>query len=43
VKILKDNDAKYRDRDVMTDGNIVTGRDPKAASKYGQAVIKALK
>lgn len=43
VKILKDNAAKYRDKDVMVDGNIITGRDPNAANKYGQAVIKALK
>lgn len=43
VKLLKKNGAKYADRDVIREGKIVTGRDPKAATRFGEAVLEALK
>ncbi|WP_445476152.1 DJ-1/PfpI family protein [Methanococcoides methylutens] len=41
VRILKDKGAKHSDKGVITDGKIVTGRDPKSATEYGKAVLEA--
>ncbi|UGV40964.1 DJ-1/PfpI family protein [Methanococcoides orientis] len=41
VSILKDKGAKHKDKGVISDGKIVTGRDPKSAKEYGKAVLKA--
>lgn len=35
--------AKYSGNDVEIDDNIITGRDPSAAEKFGQAILNALK
>ncbi len=43
VKALKKNGAKYADEEVIREGKIITGRDPKAAKKFGEAVVEALK
>ncbi|MBP2029254.1 protease I [Methanohalophilus levihalophilus] len=43
IKALKKNGAKYEDTDVLREGKIVTGRDPKAAKKFGETVVEALK
>ncbi|MDK2892033.1 DJ-1/PfpI family protein [Methanohalophilus sp.] len=43
IKALKKNGAMYEDKDVIRDGRIVTGRDPKAAKKFGETVVEALK
>ncbi|MBC7086124.1 MAG: DJ-1/PfpI family protein [Methanomethylovorans sp.] len=34
--------GSYIDKDVVVDGNIVTGRDPKAAEKFGHAIVDLL-
>jgi protease I len=34
--------GQYQDTDVVADGNIVTARDPKAAEKFGHAIVKQL-
>ncbi|WP_135613076.1 DJ-1/PfpI family protein [Methanococcoides sp. AM1] len=41
VSILKEKGAKHKDKGVISDGKIVTGRDPKSATEYGKAVLKA--
>ncbi|SET05924.1 protease I [Methanococcoides vulcani] len=41
VSILKDKGAKHKDKGVISDGKIVTGRDPKSAKEYGKAVLEA--
>lgn len=43
VRILKEKGAKHKDKGVISDGNIVTGRDPKSAKEYGKTVLKAIK
>ncbi|KGK99548.1 hypothetical protein LI82_01990 [Methanococcoides methylutens] len=42
VRILKERGAKHKDKGVISDGKIVTGRDPKSAKEYGKAVLKAI-
>jgi protease I len=42
IKLLKKNGAKYEDMDVIREGKIVTGRDPKAAKLFGETVVEAL-
>ncbi|OPY24881.1 MAG: Intracellular protease 1 [Methanomethylovorans sp. PtaU1.Bin073] len=32
----------YTDKDVVVDGNIITARDPKAAEKFGHAIVDLL-
>lgn len=32
----------YTDKDVVVDGNIITARDPKAAEKFGHAIVEQL-
>ncbi|MGM0770653.1 MAG: DJ-1/PfpI family protein [Halobacteriota archaeon] len=43
VRILKEKGARHKDKGVISDGNIVTGRDPKSATEYGKEVLKAIK
>lgn len=43
IKALKKNGAKYEDKDVIREGKLVTGRDPRAAKKFGETVVEALK
>ncbi|MBN2111386.1 MAG: DJ-1/PfpI family protein [Methanosarcinaceae archaeon] len=42
IRELKDCKAIYEDAEVIISDNIVTGRDPKAAEKFGEAVLEAL-
>lgn len=42
IKELKSCKAVYEDEDVIISDNIVTGRDPKCAEKFGEAVLEAL-
>lgn len=32
----------YTDKDIVVDGNIITARDPKAAEKFGHAIVEQL-
>ncbi|WP_440952505.1 DJ-1/PfpI family protein [Methanococcoides sp. FTZ1] len=41
VRILKEKGARHQDKGVISDGNIVTGRDPKSAKEYGKSVLEA--
>jgi len=43
VKMLKDGGAKFKDKDVVTDGKIVTGNGPKASDDFAKAIVKLLK
>lgn len=42
IKELKSCKAVYEDEEVIISDNIVTGRDPKCAEKFGEAVLEAL-
>ncbi|TGC09374.1 DJ-1/PfpI family protein [Methanolobus halotolerans] len=42
IKELKNCKAVYEDEDVIISDNVVTGRDPKCAEKFGEAVLEAL-
>ncbi len=42
VKELKKGGAIYEDKEVIITENIVTGRDPASAEKFGEAVLDAL-
>jgi len=39
---LKKKGAKYQNKDVVTDGKIVTANGPKAAKKFADTIVKAL-
>jgi len=39
---LKSKGANYTGKNVEIDGNIITGNGPKAAKKFGEAIVKAL-
>lgn len=41
-KVLEENGAKYQDKNVVIDGNIVTANGPGAAEEFGKAVGEAL-
>ena len=43
AKILEDNGATYVAEDVVVDGNIVTANGPKAAKKFGEAILAKLR
>ncbi len=40
--VMKDNGCDYQSQSVVVDGNIITANGPKAASKYGEAIVEAL-
>ena len=42
ANILKENGAIYVAEDVVVDGNIITANGPKAATKFGEAILKKL-
>ncbi len=42
IKELKKSKAVYENEDVIISDNVVTGRDPKCAEKFGEAVLEAL-
>lgn len=42
VKILEDNGAVYQDKNVVVDGNIITGNGPEAAEEFGGKIIEVL-
>ncbi|WP_340818292.1 DJ-1/PfpI family protein [Methanolobus sp. WCC4] len=42
IKELLDAGADYENEDVIVTDNVVTGRDPTAAEKFGEAVLEAL-
>ncbi|MEZ5336489.1 MAG: DJ-1/PfpI family protein [Methanolobus sp.] len=42
IKELLDGGADYENEDVIVTGNVVTGRDPLCAEKFGEAVLEAL-
>lgn len=39
---LEKGGGLYTDKDVVVDGNIITARDPKAAEKFGHAIVEQL-
>jgi protease I len=43
VKMLKDGGAKFKDKDVVTDGKFVTANGPKASDDFAKAIVKLLK
>lgn len=43
IKALRQKGAEYTDKDVVKDGNIITGNGPDAASEFGKTIAKALK
>ncbi|TET34999.1 MAG: DJ-1/PfpI family protein [Planctomycetota bacterium] len=43
VKMLKDGGATFTDKDVVTDGKIVTANGPKASEDFAKAIVKLLK
>jgi protease I len=43
VKQIKKAGAEYKDQDVISDGHIITARDPKAARLFGKKVLEFLK
>jgi len=43
LRELKEHGALHEDREVIVSGNVITGRDPKAAEAFGKAVLEALK
>ncbi|MDG6244859.1 MAG: DJ-1/PfpI family protein [Methanolobus sp.] len=42
IRELEKGGAVYEDRDVIVADNIVTGRDPKCAEKFGEAVVETM-
>ena len=42
VKILEENGATYIAEDVVVDGNLITANGPKAAKKFGEAILAKL-
>jgi protease I len=42
AKILKENGATYVAEDVVVDDNLITANGPKAATKFGEAILKKL-
>ncbi|MBW3001950.1 DJ-1/PfpI family protein [Candidatus Woesearchaeota archaeon] len=42
ANILKENGANYVAEDVVVDGNLITANGPKAATKFGEAILKKL-
>ena len=42
VKILEENGAVYQDKNVITDGKIITANGPLSAEEFAEAVIKGL-
>lgn len=42
AKILEDNGASYVAEDVVVDGKLITANGPKAAKKFGEAVLAKL-
>ncbi len=42
IKLISKAGGIYENKDVRVDGNIITGRDPKSAKKFGKEIIKAL-
>ncbi|WP_407356418.1 DJ-1/PfpI family protein [Methanolobus sp. WCC5] len=43
IRELEKGGATYEDMDVIVTDNIVTGRDPACAEKFGEAVVETLK
>jgi len=43
IEILKENGAIYENKDVVSDGKIITANGPSASQKFGQAIIESLK
>ena len=43
VKILKEEGAKYKNEEVVVDGNIITANGPPSARKFAEAVIEKLR
>jgi len=43
VKILKEEGAKYKNEEVVIDGNIITANGPPVARKFAEAVIEKLR
>ncbi len=43
VKFLKEGGANYKDKPVIKDGSIVTGRDPKSAVRFGETIVDVLR
>lgn len=41
-KVLEENGAEYQDKNIVTDGNIITGNGPGAAKEFGMAIVKVL-
>lgn len=39
---LKKAGAYYQDKDVIVDGNVITGRDPQAAEKFAREIVSLL-
>ena len=42
IKILKENEAIYEDKDVVVDGKIVTANGPMAAAEFAKTVLQLL-
>lgn len=42
ANVLKENGATYVAEDVVIDGNLITANGPKAATKFGEAILKKL-
>ncbi len=42
IEKLRKGGAEYIDRDVIVDGNVVTGRDPQAAEKFAREIVSLL-
>ncbi len=42
IKALKKGGANYEDEEVIVVDNIITGRDPASAVKFGQMVLETL-
>ena len=42
VRELEKAGATYKDAEVVISGNIITARDPQAATKFAEAIVKRL-
>jgi len=42
INILRENDAKYERKEVVIDGNIVTGENAEFSQEFGEAILKEL-
>lgn len=42
INVLRDNDAKYERKEIVIDGNIITGENAEFSQEFGEAILERL-